>query len=262
MFQFFRTNGIELLIIKGLAASRFYPPSVPRFFNDVDIAVAGLDFSLSKQLLDHDSIPPVGIDLHCELRHLDTLPWKTLFGNSELLHFKDGNIRVPCPEDHLRVLSTHWLTDGGERKDRLWDIYYAVSNRPPTFDWNKCLEVVSPTRRGWVILTIGLAHKYLGLDISHLPFENEAKRLPDWVCRTLETEWDRGIPLLPIHTQLHNPKVLLQQIRKRIPPNPITATIDMEGDFYTGNRRWFQIGSMAKRLGPSVKRVVPAMFRK
>src|SRR5688500_1003118 len=139
----FRKHSIEPILIKGWAAARNYPENKPRFFGDIDIAVAATDFEHSTTLLLNPSSGIKGVDLHCELRHLDTLPWSQLHSNSELIDLEGEKVRVLSAEDHLRVLCVHWLTDGGENQERLWDIFYAVQNRPPGFDWGKCLNVVS-----------------------------------------------------------------------------------------------------------------------
>ena len=147
----------------------------------------------------------------------------------------------------------HWLNDGGIPKDRLWDIYYAVENRRETFDWDKCFGWVGSVRRGWIIAAIGLANRYLELDISGLPFAAEAKELPEWLTQTIESEWKNGIRLRSLHTCLREPRELFRQIRKRIPPNAVEATIEMEGHFDNSWRLPYQVGSMMKRLGPSVR---------
>ena len=131
-----------------------------------------------------------------------------------------------------------------------------MANRPADFDWNKCLDVVSPTRRKWVITTIGLAHKYLGLEIGDLPFADEAKDIPKWIIKTVEREWARDVRLIPLRIAYRKPRMLFRQIAKRLPPNPITATIDMEGEFDDRPRIWYQLGSIAKRIPPSLLRFV------
>ena len=259
-FEVFRAKGIEPVLIKGWAAARNYPDRKPRFFGDIDLAVAASDHERALELIGRPDSGAGGVDLHCELRHLDTVEWSVLFARCELIDVNGTPIRVLSPEDHLRVLCVHWLTNGGESKERLWDIFYAVQNRPKSFDWSNCLDVVSPNRRGWVIATIGLAHKYLGLEIDDLPFAEEAQRLPGWLTRCVEREWNRPIQMRPIHTALRDPKALFQQVRKRFPPNPIQATVDCEGRFDDGMRVGYQIRDVFIRLMPSVKRVVPTVL--
>ena len=259
-FEAFRAEGIEPILIKGWAAARNYPDRKPRFFGDIDLSVAGSDHERALKLIGRSDSGASGVDLHCELRHLDTLNWSVLFARSELVAVNGTSIRLLSPEDHLRVLCVHWLTNGGESKERLWDIFYAVQNRPKAFEWSHCLDVVSANRRGWIIATIGLAHKYLGLEIDDLPFADEARRLPVWLTRCVEKEWDRSITMRPIHTALRDPKALLQQVRKRFPPNPIQATVDCEGRFDDGLRVGYQIRDVFIRLVPSVRRVVPTML--
>jgi Uncharacterised nucleotidyltransferase len=252
-FQFLRSEGIEPLLIKGWAAARNYPQSVERFYSDVDLAVAAADFDRAKRLLANKPGTKIGIDLHREIRHLDTRPWHEVVCDSLELEISGELIRIPSCEDHLRVLAVHWLNDGGTRKDRLWDIYYAVQNRPESFDWERCLTSVSDVRRSWIITVIGLAHKYLGLAVNDLPFAEEAINLPKWLVATVEKEWKANSPVKPLNSCLNDPKELLKQIRKRIPPNSIQATIEMEGRFDNGSRLKYQVGSMIKRVGPSIR---------
>lgn len=261
-FKGLREQGIEPVLIKGWAAARNYPADVPRFSGDIDLAVADEDFDCARSLVEDKKSGVLGVDLHQQLRHLDTVDWKILLENSETIAVDGEAIRILAAEDHLRVMCVHWLTDGGESRDRLWDIFYAVQNRPESFDWDRCLGVVGPNRRGWIIATVGLAHKYLGLEIDDLPFADEARRLPTWLTRSIERSWNEGVRLRPLHTALDDMRTLLTQIRKRIPPNPIQATIDCEGAFDDGSRVGYQIRDVFIRLWPSIPRVVPALLKR
>ncbi|MDQ3221625.1 MAG: nucleotidyltransferase family protein [Acidobacteriota bacterium] len=254
-FRYLRESGIEPILIKGWAAARFYPPTVPRYFSDIDLAVSPTDYKSASALLESGAKKKIIVDLHKGVRHLDTLPWNDLFENSHLVDIDGVGIRILRPEDHLRILCVHWLGDGGANKDRLWDIYYAVSNRPESFDWDRCLNTVSDRRKKWIILTIGLAHKYLDLYIDDLPFAAEAKIFPLWLIPALEYEWNSGVPLMSLHVCLSDRRMLWKQIKKRIPPNPVQATIDVEGEFDEKNRLIYQAGSIIKRTLPSIKRI-------
>jgi hypothetical protein len=261
-FRLLRDNGIEPILIKGRAAAANYPDGHPRYPGDIDLGVSSSEFDRAKMLVSSSSAHSLPIDLHCELRHLDTLPWHNLFADSVVFELESTQVRVLCPEDHLRVLATHWLNDGGAYKERLWDIYYAVKNRPNSFDWGRCLDVVSPRRRKWVIAAIGLAHRYLELEIEDLPFADQASTLPGWLMRAVEKEWRSGTRIIPLNSCLSDPKVLWQQIWKRIPPNPVQATIETEGEFDEGSRIPYQIRDIFLRLGPSAHRLSKGLSRR
>jgi hypothetical protein len=104
----------------------------------------------------------------------------------------------------------------------------------------------------------------MGLELDGIPFAEEAKALPPWVTRSLEKEWTRNIEIRGLETQLKNPRSLLQQIKKRIPPNPIQSTILCEGDFDSGHvsRIRYQLLNMVRRLVPSIRRVSAALSEK
>ncbi|MEP6850443.1 MAG: nucleotidyltransferase family protein [Acidobacteriota bacterium] len=248
VFDLFRSNGIEPVLIKGWAAALNYPDDVPRDYIDTDIAVAASDYDQARQVCDSKAAEGLAIDLHRGLRHLDSLQWNDLFANAHLVKIDDSDIRILRPEDHLRVLCIHWLNDGGANKIRLWDIYYAVANRPSDFDWTRCLETVSEYRRRWIITAIAITHEYLGLKIDDLPFYEEATAVPGWIRKCLEREWNSTVHLEPVIMHLRSPSSLAQQIVKRIPPNPLRATIEMEGRIDARTRIFYQIGCFARLL--------------
>ncbi|MEZ5346118.1 MAG: nucleotidyltransferase family protein [Pyrinomonadaceae bacterium] len=250
-FEAFESAGFQPILIKGFAAARYYPENVGRASVDIDLCFDPEDFESAKEFAVANPVEGVSIDFHEGFRHLDALSWQELFNRSETLEIDGTRIRLLCREDHLRILAVHWLTDGGENKARLWDIYYAVSTRPEDFDWNECLGVVSEKRRKWVIYTIGLAHLYLGLDISGLPFENEASSVPKWLKNEVEKQWELNIPITPLSSVMHDSKRLREQIRKRIPPNPIYSTVSMEGSLDAKTRVFYQIGNFFMRFFPT-----------
>lgn len=260
VFERLNSLGIDSILIKGWAAARYYNDPLDRNPGDFDVMLPPGRITDSVRAVT-DRFPP-DIDLHFGPRHLDTLSFEELFERSESVEIDGLAIHVPCREDHLRMLCVHWLTDGGERKDRLWDIYWAVKSRPREFDWEKCLDVVSKRRRDWVICTIGLAHRYLDLPIDDLPFSEEAKNLPQWFPKAIEKRWKKGVAHLPIHRLLTQPKALFQQLKKRFPPNPVMATITMEGDIRARTRFRYQIGHILKQSAPSLRRIVRRLTSK
>lgn len=250
----FENAGFKPLLIKGWAAAQYYTEPSDRRFNDVDLMFAAPEFSRAEKFLE-EFTENTAIDLHNGARHLDTLTFESLYSNSQILKCGKTDIRVLRPEDHLRILCVHWLIDGGAKKDKLWDIYYAVKNRPIDFDWDRCLNVVSRTRRRWILCTIGLASKYLGLDVSDTPIADSVKEIPQWLITAVEKEWQSDTLIIPLHFLLNDGAGLWRQIKKRIPPNPIQATVEMEGEFDDKPRIFYQIGNLLCRLPPAVRRI-------
>lgn len=252
-FSIFRENGIEPLIFKGWAAARYYPVASPRSMGDIDLAVASKSYSKALGLIQRDEVRRLNIDLHKELRHLDTVAWNDILSNSKLIEMDGVAIRIPRAEDHLRLICVHWLTDGGANRERLWDVYHLVNSRPVGFDWARCLETVSVRRRRWIICTIGLAHRYLGLEIGELPFRDEAEKIPRWVTRCIEKEWKRGGNIEPVLTSIYDRSVMIDQLKRRFPPNPLRSVIEAEGSIDRIVRFDYQMRVLCRRSVPFLK---------
>ncbi len=257
--QIFAEAGIETILIKGWAVSRYYPEPQKRSIGDFDFTVSPQTYEAALRLVEGREF--LNVDLHKGVRHLDTLRWDNLYENSNIVSCAGTNIRVLCPEDHLRVLCVHWLTDSGARKDRLWDIYYCFKSNAD-FDWERCLNPVSENRRRWIICTIGLAQKYLGISLAGTPFENEKIEIPNWLWKSVEKEWASGVPLKSLVYCLTNRRELFEQLKKRIPPNPIQATIESEGSFDSRTRVFYQIRNFFARMFPFLQRFKNLRWKK
>jgi hypothetical protein len=256
----FEEAGFKPILIKGWAAAQVYPEPSDRLFNDIDLMIEPRRYQEAVSFLGKED--KSGIDLHNCAKILDTLPFENLLARSRVIKCGKTDVRILCLEDHLRILCVHWLNDGGAKKDKLWDIYYAVENRPNDFDWERCLNAAGNTRRGWVICAIGLAHKYLGLNIEDTPIADEASKIPKWLIKAFEKECESVIELKPLYFCLHDKKELWNQIKKRIPPNPIQATVEMEGEFDDKSRFFYQIGDVFLRIKWSIGRFLLSRFKK
>ncbi|MDH3493807.1 MAG: nucleotidyltransferase family protein [Acidobacteriota bacterium] len=260
-----RTEGIECVVLKGPAIERFYPAEKTRPSIDLDIAVQPGDFSRALELRSDGALGNYNIDVHKGFRHFDTRGWEPGFERSSMIDLEEGRIRVLAGEDQLRLTCIHWLTDGGERKERLWDIHYIVCGCRPDFDWDYFLNSNGQVRREWMIAMIGLAHKYTGLPLEDLPFRAEDLELPKWLVSTLERRWRDPVAFAPLDTSVGSPVRFLQQVRRRFPPNAVMATVGLEGRFDEGTRFGYQVRYFLKQMMPSVSRVLRAFssrFRK
>ena len=265
----FTASGFEPILIKGWAAAQFYPQPYRREFGDIDLLIAPERYAAARIFLQNSGKSRQPVDLHRGARHHDTLDFGELFSASVRVPCGTvGVVRVPRAEDHLRILCVHWLTDGGVDRGRLWDIYYAVDRRSADFDWERLLNVVSPTRRRWIVCTIGLARKYLALSLENTPIDEEAGRLPRWLTETVEREWRSGGRLQPLPFDYdgdrkkflrqmsralftgagEDRRALGRQIKMRLAPNPIYATVDAEGEFEGRRRTLYRLKNFFRRL--------------
>ena len=259
-FNYFSSQGIECLLLKGWACSRFYDTNRIRTYTDVDIACSPASADLAMSLFREFRIRGVSVDLHIGMRNLDKLSWEDLYSHSYSVELDGEPIQVLSDEDNLRLTAVHWLTDGGVNREKLWDIYYLVKNRPMNFDWDRSLNSNGPIRRTWVEAAIATARIYLDLDMSGVPIEAKNFQLPKWYTRTLEKEWKRGpYSRRILSAVVTRPKLFAEQVYRRFPPNPIAATIDVEAPIDETWRGPAQLRSLYKKAGPFAKGIARRM---
>lgn len=254
LFYKLEKAGYEPILIKGWAAAQYYPKPWSRIFGDVDMVFRPEEVRGAAKILSGYADLP--IDIHSGLRRLDTVDYEDLYKNSLIQDCLGKAIRVLRVEDHIRVLCVHWMNDGGANKEKLWDLFYAIDRFRENFDWSRCLDVVCSTRQAWIKSIIGLTYDYLGLETENLPFADELKDNPVWLKRAVEKEWNSNLKLNSLHLFKDNKKVLIKQILKRIPPNPLQATVELEKDIRSEFRFHHQFLNMFKRIRPSLQRIL------
>lgn len=258
-FTLFEAAGIEAILIKGVAVAEYYPENVARRSADMDLAVDPADHARAAAIAAAAIQEGLAIDLHCGLRHLDPRPWRDLYEGSLMVCTDNGNYRVLRPEDHLRVLAVHWLNDGGIYLERLWDFYYLITNRADDFNWDRVTTGLSSDRNRWVECVLGLCARYCALDLFGTPFHDAEKQVPEWLARFVENAWTEPEHPIPLWLVVRQPSEFVRQLRMRLNPNPIRATVEMEGSLDSRSRLYYKAGNLLQRVLPSLRRNARAL---
>ncbi len=261
VFARFRALGIEPILIKGWAIARLYAEKGLRLYGDIDLVVRPSDYETALGLLNSRKY---GVDLHCGLSKFDAHPLDDLYARSQLIKLKDADVRLLGAEDHLRVLCEHFLRDGAWQARALCDIALAVESRPEGFDWGICLGE-NKRRADRVACAIGLAHRLLGARVAGTPVEARAADLPQWLVPAVLKQWRN--PSVADHypqelmiNAMSNPLRAVKAMLNRW-PDPVRATVMLEGEFNNLPRLPFQAGLYLWRMADFLKRL-PEFFEK
>lgn len=246
-FRLLKGEGIEPLLFKGWAAARLYPEEGLRPWGDVDLYVRPRDYERAQVAIRENAAAiRCMVDLHHEdFAELDERGVEELYARAETFALGGEGVRVPCEEDHLRLLCLHWLRHHAWRPLWLCDIAAALENRRAGFSWELCLRG-TPRRREWITCALALAHRLLGADVSATPAAEGARRLPRWLPRTVLRQWCFPIRYhepdnVPMLTMLRRREGLLKALRDRW-PNAVEATYEARSPFARLPRSPHQLG--------------------
>ena len=245
VFSLFYTAGVEPLLVKGWASARLYPEPGMRVYGDIDLCVRPEQQEAALAVIKGPECKHYNLDLvYDELNRLGNRSFDELSARSQRFTLDEVEVRIPGPEDHLRIQCLHLLKHGAWRPLWLCDIAAAVENRPADFDWDLCLGKDS-RKADWIACTIGLAHQLLGAHVEDTPVAGRAKRLPGWLIPAVLKQWEK-----PCAADHHPPELMLATLRHRTGllrairgrwPDPIQATIWMGGSFNELPRLPFQL---------------------
>jgi len=259
VFQLFREAGIEPVLVKGWNVARLYPEPGLRHYFDLDLCVSHDCYAEANCLVASLGQDSLYVDLHDELDHLDVMKWDEFFSRSQLVRVDDTEVRVPCAEDHLRILCVHWLRHGAWRPAGLCDIAAALESRPVDFDWERCLGA-DPVRADWVTCAIGLARELLraeigdqGSDLNTRSADNSVRlsarceRLPCWLVSAVLRKWERSVspnyhvPLSALLGDDGARREFSENFLGRL-DQPVRATVALRGRFNNWPRLPYQLG--------------------
>jgi len=249
VYSLLREAGVEPLLLKGWAVARLYPEPGLRQYLDHDLCVGPEEYLIAKAVKDGPAGINYPIDLHRGSGKLDDLEPGELYERAQTVRVGDVVVRIPCPEDHLRILCLHLMRHGACRPLWLCDVAVALESRSADFDWGRCLSD-NRRRADAVACTIGLAHHLLGARVDGTPVARRAERLPSWLLPGVLKQWEAPYPPLrfyaPMATYLENPKGVFRGLRNRW-PDPIEATASVNGPLNELPRLPFQLANCALR---------------
>lgn len=254
-----RSAGVDPLLVKGWGVARLYPESGLRPYGDIDLCISRDQYPRAVAAMKSPEGKGYWVDLHEGTAKLDDQSFEALYARSQLVKLDDVEVRVPCLEDHLRILCVHLLRHGAWRPLWVCDVAALLELRAADFDWDRCLGQ-EPRRADWIACALGLAHQLLGAKVAGTPVESRARRLPGWLTSTVLEKW--GEPYRHrVHMEvfLRHPIGMLKELRYHW-PNPIEATINMHAPINSLPRLPFQVADSFVRATKFVSQV-PRLLR-
>lgn len=244
-----RSARVEPILLKGWAIGRVYPELGLRPSGDIDLLVEPEQRTRAESAINAQPWRFQFDFEHGSVSRFGGLNFDELYDRSELVYLDGTLVRVLGPEDHLRVLCLHLLTHGAWRPLWLCDVAAALETRPANFDWDRCLGK-DERLANWVLCTIALANLLLGAEITDTPARNKVSSLPRWLVFSVLREWGRVRAPLPSFVDEVRTNTLVGTLRSVIQrwPNPIQATVDVDGDFSDRLRLPFQLRACFVRM--------------
>jgi hypothetical protein len=254
IFSLLRQAQVEAVLAKGWATAGLYSARALRPYGDIDICVRAEQFKLAEDVLNDPEASDCWVDLHEHFSEIDDRTVEQLFKRSRTVMLGAEQIRMLGLEDQLALSCIHLLKHGAWRPLWLCDVGVIIESLPATFDWDICLGR-SNTRAKWITCAIGLAKRLLRADTTGLPAKLNTQ-LPAWLINNVLKQWEKPFAInqppmshpIPMADLLRHPSGLLEGLRQRW-PNPILATISVNGEFNNLPRLPYQIANCLSRVG-------------
>jgi hypothetical protein len=247
-----RASNIEPILIKGWSVARRYPQIGLRPFGDIDLLIRPQQHLQAAWVAGSEQLRDCPTDLHPGAFELADRSIDDLFARSRLVECEGEQVRVLSDEDHFALLAVHLLKHAAWRPLWLCDLALFLESIPPDFDWNLCLGT-DARRANWILSAIGLARDLLDASI-HNERINRLAVSPRWLSETLVGNWEKPLTVnhephnhgAPIRSYLRRPRGLLKDLGGRW-PNPILATVSVNGTFSSRQRRRYQLRNCLQR---------------
>jgi len=254
VFRLFREAGVAGVLAKGWAAAGLYGDRTLRPYGDIDVCVRPEHYKLATEVLNRPEADDCWVDLHQHFSEIEDRTIDQLFARSRTVTLGKEQIRILGPEDQLALSCIHLLKHGAWRPLWLCDVGVTIESLPPAFDWDICLGKTE-TRANWIVCTIGLARRLLRANTDALPTRLNAP-VPAWMIDNVLRQWHRPFAInqppmshpIPMTDLLRHPSGLVEGLRQRW-PNPIIATISVNGEFNNLPRLPYQMANCLSRIG-------------
>jgi hypothetical protein len=254
VFCALRGAGVEPILIKGWAMARLYPHTALRPYGDIDLIVRPGNTPIAIETAAKE-LRDCQLDFHGLPFELSERSIEKLFSRSQLVSCGDESVRVLSREDHFALLAVHLLKHGAWRPLWLCDLAVLLEAMSSDFDWEVCLGT-DKRRANWILAAAGVARALLGVEIADARNSEQIPAPPEWLRQQVLKAWDTPFVEMqepfrhraPISFYLHRPGGLLQDLVRRW-PDPIMATISVNGTFGRHRRLRYELGNWLLRTG-------------
>lgn len=254
VFRLLREAGLQAVLAKGWATAGLYSTRALRPFGDIDICVTPENFRVARDLFSSSAAEDCWVDLHQHFSELGNRKVEQLFERAAEVKLGAEQVRILSLEDQLALSAIHLLKHGGWRPLWLCDIAVIVESLPDSFSWDTCLGA-DKTRAKWIMCAIGLARELLDADLARVPSFAKTE-VPPWLLENVLKQWAKPFAInqppmshpIPMADLLRHPARLPEGLRQRW-PNPILATISVNGDFNNLPRFPYQLANCFTRIG-------------
>jgi Uncharacterised nucleotidyltransferase len=254
VFRLFREAGVDAILAKGWASAGMYAAKALRPYGDIDVCVLPEHVKLAQDILADPDARDCWVDFHEHFSEIDERTIEDLYARSRFVPLGQEKIRILGFEDQLAMSCIHLLRHGAWRPLWLCDVGVAVESLSDTFDWDLCLGT-NPTRANWICCAIALAGRLLDAQTDRLPIRID-NQLPAWLVDNVLRQWDSPFAInqppmshpIPMTDLIRHPAGLIEGLRQRW-PNPIIATISVNGEFNNLPRLPYQMANCLSRIG-------------
>jgi hypothetical protein len=252
VFRSLRASNIEPILIKGWSVARRYPQIGLRPFGDIDLLIRPQQHLQAAWIGESGNLRDCSTDFHPGAFELADRSVEGLFARSRLVRCDDEQVRVLSDEDQFALSAIHFLKHAAWRPLWLCDLALFLESMSAEFDWQLCLGT-DERRANWILSAVALARDLLGAAISNERI-NQLAVSPDWLVESVLRNWEEPFTVkhephnhaAPILSYLRSPRGLLKDLRCRW-PNPIQATVTVNGTFGSRRRRRYQFRNCLQR---------------
>jgi Uncharacterised nucleotidyltransferase len=252
IFGALRARNIEPILIKGWSVARRYPQIGLRPFGDIDLLIRPQQHLHAAWIAGAEELRDCPTDLHPGVFELADRPVEDLYVRSRLVTCDDEQIRVLSDEDQFALSAVHLLKHAAWRPLWLCDLALFLDSMSAEFDWDLCLGR-DARRANWILSAVGLARDLLGAPLGNQEI-NRLALSPPWLVETVLRNWENPFTTnhephnhaAPILSYLRNPRGVLKDLKCRW-PNPILATVSVNGSFGSRRRRRYQFRNWLQR---------------
>lgn len=252
IFRSLRASNIEPILMKGWSVARRYPQIGLRPFGDLDLLIRPHQHLQAAWIAGSEELRDCSTDFHPGAFELADRSVEDLFARSQLVPCDDEQVRVLADEDQFALLAIHFLKHAAWRPLWLCDLALYLESMSSKFDWDLCLGT-NAHRANWILAAVGLARDLLDASIGNERI-NRLAVAPEWLIEAVLRNWEKPFAgkhephnhAAPILSYLRRPNGFLKDLKRRW-PNPILATITVNGTFGNRQRRRYQFRNCLQR---------------